>query len=260
MTLKERLYEVLENPGPTDAVAHRWNVVLAAAIVLNLIAVMLETVEAISVQYRAVLRWVEILSVALFGVEYIARVWVATCNPAYSRPIAGRLRYAMTPRALVDLAAIIPSLVATRFDLRFVRVLRLARMVRALKLARYSRAYGVVARVLQKRRAELLVALGLITTLLIVASSLMYFVERDAQPEVFSSIPASMWWAVTTLTTVGYGDIYPVTTLGRALAGIVALLGIGAFALPTSLLGAGFLAELGSRETGKVCPTCGHKS
>jgi voltage-gated potassium channel len=227
------------------------------AIAISTAAVIAETVETMERQFQPVFLTIEIASLGLFGTEYLLRLWAITCSPRYSHPLFGRLRFAITPLALIDLLAIVPALVATRVDLRFLRIARLARVLRVLKLARYSQSIGLISRVLRRKREELLIALGLFSILLVVASALMYFAEHEAQPKAFSSIPAAMWWAVVTMTTLGYGDVYPVTVAGRVLAGITALLGIAAFALPTSILGAGFLAELdGSAKRGK-CPKCG---
>lgn len=187
------------------------------------------------------------------------RLWVITCSPRYSHPLFGRLRYAVTPLALIDLLAIAPALDAAHVDLRFLRVARLARVLRILKLARYSQGIGLIGRVVKRKKEELFVALGLFVILLVMTSALMYFAEHEVQPKAFSSIPAAMWWAVVTMTTLGYGDVYPITVMGRVLAGVTALLGIAAFALPTSILGAGFLAELERGERPQSCPRCGHE-
>jgi voltage-gated potassium channel len=259
MRLKERLYRILEQPAPSDRLARAWNLTIMGAIAITTLAVIVETVEIINRQFQPILQTIEIVSLGLFGTEYLLRLWVITCSPRYSHPLFGRLRFAITPLALIDLLAIAPALLATRVDLRFLRVARLARVLRVLKLARYSQGIGLIARVVKAKREELLIALGFFSVLLVMTSSLMYFAEHGAQPKAFSSIPAAMWWAVVTMTTVGYGDVYPITLAGRCLAGITALLGIAAFALPTSILGAGFLAELeGAGKRGK-CPQCGEQ-
>lgn len=259
MSLKQRCYEILESPHPNDRVARRWNGLIVGAIVANTAAMMLETVNGLQGQYSSALVVLEFASVIVFGAEYGLRIWAITCSPKYAHPFYGRLRYAVTPRALIDLFAILPSLFATRIDLRFIRLARVIRMARMLKFGRYSRALDLVSSVVRDRAGDLSIAVALIMLLLVAASSLMYFAEHDAQPEAFSSIPATLWWGVTTITTVGYGDVYPVTLAGRLIAGVVALLGIGAFALPTSILGAGFLAQSSHKHEieGDNCPTCG---
>ena len=131
-------------------------------------------------------------------------------------------------------------------------------LARAARLSRYFTGLRTLGGVLQAKRYELFTVMLVLMVLLILASSLMFFAEHDVQPEAFSSIPAAMWWTIVTLTTVGYGDVYPVTSMGRLLAGFIAILGIGFFALPAGILGSGFLEEVQRRQEGpRVCPHCG---
>jgi voltage-gated potassium channel len=166
----------------------------------------------------------------------------------------------LTPLSLIDLFAVLPFYLPMfiPFDLRFLRAIRLIRIVRLFKLGRYTESVRQFGRVLKSKRAELLTTVFIIFILLIVASSLLYYVEHNAQPDKFASIPEAMWWGVVTLTTVGYGDIYPVTGLGKFLGAIISLLGIGLFALPTGLISAGFIEEIAKkRRTPGKCPKCG---
>lgn len=214
-------------------------------IVLNVAAVILETVPSLWAAYRPFFVSFEVLSVAVFTVEYGVRVWGSVEDPRYRGAVRGRLRFAVTPMAVIDLLAVLPALLPVfGFDLRILRGARLFRLVRILKLGRYSRALRTVGRVFRKRRPELVIALSALGFLLLVASSLMYFAEHEAQPQKFSSIPAAMWWGVVTLTTLGYGDVYPVTLAGRILGGVFALTGLLMVALPTAILGAGFVDEM----------------
>lgn len=256
-------------PGPRETV-HRWldsevresaleratNAFLAALIVANVAAVILESVHALYARYRLAFDAFEWFSVAVFTVEYLLRVWSATADPRYARPVLGRLRFALTPGALVDLVAIVPAYLPGALDLRFARIVRL---VRVLKIGRYSRPLQTFARVFRSRRDELVLSAALLLVLLVLSSSSMYFLENAAQPEAFSSIPASMWWAMATLTTVGYGDVYPVTPLGRVVGSFIAVLGIGIFALPAGILAGAFADEIRKQRTEvpAVCPHCG---
>ena len=165
-----------------------------------------------------------------------------------------------TVSKIFDLIAILPFYLPMimLIDLRFVRVLRLFRLLRVFKLGRYSESLRTLANVLKRKKEELFITIFVVMILLIIASSLMYFIENEAQPEIFSSIPSAMWWGVATLTTVGYGDAYPVTPVGKLLGAVIALLGIGMFALPTGILGSGFVEEMQrKREKRKICPNCG---
>lgn len=223
-------------------------------IISNVIAVMLETVDWLYAVYAPEFYIFEVVSVAIFSVEYLSRLWASTEHPQYSHPVWGRLQYAVSPYMLIDLLAILPFMIGLFVDFRFLRALRLLRFLRVLKLARYSRSLQLFIRAIRLKREELVISSIVGTILLLVSSSLMYFVERSAQPEQFSSIPASLYWGVMTLTTVGYGDVTPVTIVGKALGMIVAITGIGMFALPASLMASGFI-EVAKGRT-RRCPHC----
>jgi voltage-gated potassium channel len=171
---------------------------------LNVVALILETVEQVHRSEPDLFRGFEVFSVAVFTVEYLLRLWSCTGNEKYRHPIHGRLRFALTPLALVDLLAILPFYLPwLDLDLRFMRIVR---VLRVAKLGRYSKALSTFGRVASAKSAELLTIFSILIILLIIASSLMYYAENDAQPDKFSSIPAAMWWGIATLTTIGYGD------------------------------------------------------
>jgi len=215
-------------------------------IILNVIAVILETEKDIFRLAPEFFKWFEWVSVGVFSIEYILRVWTATEQPAFEHPVYGRIRYAFTFLALIDLAAIMPAYLPLLFtvDLRFLRILRLFRMLRVFKLGRYSKAMKLIGCVLKSKKSELSVAIFSTFLLMIIAAGMLYTVEHPAQPDKYSSIPAVMWWAVCTLTTVGYGDMVPVTILGKIFAGSIAVLGVGLFALPAGILASGFTNHL----------------
>jgi voltage-gated potassium channel len=265
MGARRRIFEMLEVGAPDDRPSRRVDGLLLSLIALNVIALVLESVASIERRFGALLRWFEIVSVAVFSVEYALRLWVCTLRPGYHGKIGGRLRFALSPLALVDLLAVLPFyLPFLGVDLRFFRSLRLFRIFRIAKLSRYSASMRRLGSAFRSKKEELAISLFVLVLLLLSSSSLMYFVEQEAQPEVFSSIPASMWWGVATLTTVGYGDSYPVTQVGKLLGSIIAILGIGMFALPTSILGAAFVDAMDKNRpqppgTGeeRTCPHCG---
>lgn len=257
MPSKQRLWQVLEARAG-DSASRAFNAFMLVLIVLNAIAVVVGTVDGIASRWHVVLERFEWFSIAVFTLEYAARLWAAPADPRYAGAARGRVRWALTPMALVDLAAILPAyLPLLGLDLRIVRALRLLRVFRIAKLGRYVSVLRVMGNVISSKREELVVTTFVLFLLLVLASSLMYFAENAAQPEVFSSIPASMWWAVSTVTTVGYGDVYPVTGAGRLVASGAAILGIGLFALPTAILGSGFIEEVQRRKQPRVCPHCG---
>ena len=171
--------------------------------------------------------------------------------------------------AIIDLMAILPFYLPLLLpvDLRFLRILRLTRLLRLLKVQRYSKSLQLIGIVLKKKKEELIVTVFVTFILMVFASTLMYYLESDVQPDQFPNIISAFWWAIATLTTIGYGDVYPVTGWGRLLSGIIALLGIGLVALPTGILSSGFIEELSRQkskdieksEQYKYCPYCGKR-
>lgn len=258
---KRRIYEILEKALPGDTASKIFDIFIITLIFLNIIAVILGTVKSIEIAYRSFLRSFEVFSVIIFTIEYILRLWSCTSDKKYRSPLLRRLRFATSPMAIIDLLAIVPFYLPMfiPFDLRFVRVLRVFRMFRLFKIGRYSDSMKTLANVLRAKREDLLVTVSAVVVLLVFVSSIMYFVENEAQPEAFASIPAAMWWGVSALTTVGYGDVFPITALGKFLGALIALLGIGMFALPAGILGGGFVEEMQKRKDRKckTCPHCG---
>jgi len=256
---RRRLFQILVDPAPGDGAGRFVQSALVTIILLNVAAMMVQSVAGLAAAYGPWFDAIEVVSVAVFSVEYLLRLWVATESPLYARPVLGRLRYVVTPLALVDLAAVLPFYLPMLLpvNLLFIRVLRLLRLMRLLKIGRYSQSLQTLGWVLRERRGELVASLLVLAVLLVLTSSLMYQVEHDAQPAVFPNVFAAMWWAVSTLTTVGYGDTYPITPFGKLLGGVVAILGIGLFALPAGILGSGFIEKLAHRGDERRCPHCG---
>jgi voltage-gated potassium channel len=259
-SVRERTHQLLD-PTHVDRAGTTVNWFIMSLILLNVLAVVLETVDPLFAAYEPLFFGFELLSVVIFTVEYLARLWSAIeAGAPYDRPVVGRLCYASQPLLLLDLIAILPfyltALVGVS-DFRFLRALRLIRFLRLFRLVRYSESMQAFGRAFYLKRGQLVVAMTGNLILLVVASSLMYFAEHGAQPEAFPSIPGTMWWGIVTLTTVGYGDVTPVTPLGQVIGSAVAVLGIGLFALPASIMASGFI-EGSSYETG-YCPDCGHE-
>ena len=269
--VRRRTYEVLEKAGEGDRLSQGVDIVIIAVILANMGAVVLESFEGLYERYAGWFAALELVSVALFTVELALRLW--TCDllrPGRTWPVAV-MRFLVSPVGLIDLLAIVPFYLPLLIpvDLRVVRILRLVRFLRLLKLTRYTRSVTAIAAVVRERRHELMVAVFLTSLLLMVASTLMYYMESKVQPDAFPNIIASLWWAVATLTTIGYGDVFPVTGLGRLLSGIIAVLGIGLVALPTAIISSGFVealardkAEAADKQasdavSARFCPHCG---
>jgi voltage-gated potassium channel len=244
------------------------NIFIITIIVLNVIAVITETVESIHVKYKQFFYYFDLISVMIFTVEYILRVWSSNHEEKYKHPVWGRLKYMLSIGALIDLIAILPFFVHLYYgrgiDLREIRVLRLLRVLRLFRLTAYTKSAHMIGNVFKKRYKELIVAFVLAIFLIIIASCIMYFAEHGhpAHGQAYSnftSIPRTIWWSVVTLTTTGYGDMYPVTDLGKGLAMLIMLTGIAFFALPAGIITAGFIDEFRSERVKSTqrCPNCG---
>lgn len=258
--MKQRIGEILEPESKSDFLSRGFNIFIIALIILNVFAVALETIQDVSEMYSGPFKAFEWFSVAIFSIEYVLRVWTCTLNPEYSSPVRGRIRYIFTPAAIIDLMVVVPFYLPIFFnlDLRFLRVLRLFRLFALFKMARYSKSLYLFKSVLRDTKQELFIVLAVTMGMLVFASGVIYFIENKAQPEAFSSIPASMWWAVSTMTTVGYGDVYPITTLGKFFGGFISILGLGTFGLPVGIIAYGFIEELQKQKMRPVeCPHCG---
>ncbi|MGZ4852996.1 MAG: ion transporter [Halobacteriota archaeon] len=252
ISLKTRIYNLFDNRShtPVSLAIEAFFVVL---IVINVLIVILETVQSVDAHYAALFWQIELVSLAIFSVEYVTRLWCCTADDRYRDPMRGRLLYVITPMALVDLAAILPTyltwivhlvLPIAVVDFLFIRALRLFRVFRIFKLGHYNDSLSTIERVIRAKSGELFVVAFTAVIVLIVASSAMYYVEHEAQPDKFTNIPQTMWWGVETLTTIGYGEMYPITWVGKVLAAVIALMGIALFALPAGILGSGFFDEI----------------
>jgi voltage-gated potassium channel len=247
--LRARLYEVVESSSPDDWRARLFDGAMIVLILANIVAVIVETVDVVAQRFDTLFTAFEVFSVAVFTVEYLIRVWVSVEDRLAERShaLTGRLRYMLSLPALIDLAAILPFYLSflIAVDLRFLRVLRLLRL---LKLTRYSPALETFGAVLYSQRRSLLASGFVMFSMLLFAASVIYLLERDVQPQAFGSIPHAMWWAMATLSTVGYGDVTPSTPVGQLFGGLVMVIGIGMFALPTGILASGFATELKKRD------------
>ena len=258
MSVRRRVFEILEASDEDDKFSRVVDLFILILIGLNVIAVLLETVKSVYIIWGLYFRAFEVFSIVVFSIEYVLRLWSCTENPRYSRPLLGRMRFVVSLMGLVDFLAIAPFFIAPYVDLRFLRILRMFRLFRLAKVARYSSVLNTFGRVLAAKKEELVTMLSFILVLLLLSSAAMYFIENPAQPEKFSSIPAAMWWGVSTLTTVGYGDAYPVTPAGKILGSVIAIMGIGLFALPAGILGSAFVEDLQKRKKHiGPCPHCG---
>lgn len=251
------VHDVLE--GYSDSRFGRaFQVFITSLICANVMLVIAETELALADPYGFLFHPLEIFSVAVFTGEYALRILTCPLDQKYRNVRFARLRLAFTPMMLVDLAAILPFFLPfIVIDTRFVRIIRLFRLFRIFKLSRYSESMQTLGKVFRMRAGDLSVAFFVIVIVWIFSSALMYYAEHEAQPEAFGSIPASMWWGVITLATIGYGDVVPVTIAGKIIGTGVAMLGIAVYAIPTGIMASAFTEELRKKKRGNRCPHCG---
>lgn len=261
--LKERVYNLIRDDDENDLASSIFDTAIIVLIVVNVILVILDTF-ALPPLLQKISSVIEFISVVIFALEYLLRLWTASYLHPEDKPFKARLKYMCSFMAVIDLLAILPFYIPfiIPVDLRVLRTLRVVRLLRLFKVNRYTDALSTIGNVFRKKASQLFSSMFIVLLLMIIASVLMYNVENAAQPDKFSNAFSSLWWAVATLTTVGYGDIYPITILGKVLSGIIALLGIGLVAVPTGIISAGFIESIDKeKEAPKsdkhFCPYCG---
>ena len=250
--LRQFVFRVLETAKDDDKISRAVDLALIFLIAASVFAIILESVPAIEARFTAELYWFEVFTVAVFSVEYLLRIWSAVelDERRSMHPVYARIRYIFSFHAIVDLLAILPFYLLTfgafgTVDMRFLRAFRL---LRVLKLTRYSVALNMLIVSMTENGRALLASFLILVTVMLLAASGMYYFERVAQPVAFGSIPLSMWWAFSTLTTVGYGDVTPITNGGKVFGALITVVGIGMVALPTSILASGYSQQLKIRE------------
>jgi voltage-gated potassium channel len=232
-------------------------------IILNVITLILESYKGLKVSFSEYFYYFELISVIIFTIEYLLRLWTSDLDKnVKGNSIKKRLKFGFSTFGLIDLIAILPFYLPffIPFDLRIVRILRLFRLFRIFKLGRYSKSLNTITSVLKSTKSELAITGFVAFILLVLSSTIMFYFENTAQPEKFASIGHSFWWAVATLTTVGYGDVYPITAMGKIMSGIIALIGIGFVALPTGIISSAFIERIQKgkkKEQNCKCPNCG---
>jgi voltage-gated potassium channel len=248
-SLRHRVHGVLEAGRSSGNLGLAFEIFLIVLIVANALAVCLDSVPELGAAYRRPFQIFEYASVAIFTVEYALRVWTAPEDPRYAeRPLGDRLRYMVQPYMLIDLVAIAPAYVALFVPFADLRILRLFRLFRLLKIARYSPAVTTLIHVLSLERRAFFGTLLLLLCMMSICAEGMYIIEGHVQPQVFGTLPNCLYWAVITLTTVGYGDATPITAAGRIVAGITAIMGLGLFALPVGIIASAFVTEIHRRD------------
>jgi voltage-gated potassium channel len=265
-SIKLQLYNIFKEGKEKPIYGKLVDLSIITLIVFNVLATVLESFPEFHLVYQNELDTFENISIIIFTFEYFVRIYISDLN--YKLPKGkARLKFILSPMGFIDLLAILPFYLPFFFnlDFRVLRILRVLRIIRILKLNRYSKSLRLMGTVLWERKEDLFLTFFLTLIMLIIFSTLMFFQEGDYQPEAFPNILATFWWAIVTLTTVGYGDVYPITPLGKFLSGMIALCGIVLFALPTGLLTSSFLSKIKKKQKKKkkkhksYCPHCGEK-
>ncbi len=245
--LRRFFYNNFHNDDYQSTFGRYLNLFLIVLILVNTAAVLLESIRNVYLSYQGFFNALELFSIVVFSIEYLLRFWsIAEKNP-FESAWKNRWQWVLSGGALIDLLAILPAYINffVHIDLRFLRILRLFRL---LKLTRYFVSLQILLRVVEREKGSFQAVIFILLIMIVMAAAGVYVVENRAQPEVFSSIPASMWWAVVTLTTVGYGDVTPITSLGRFLGALITILGVGLAALPAGILANGLANELELRK------------
>lgn len=273
--IKLRTYEILEVARPNDTASRVVDIALMTLILINVSLIIADTFE-LPVLAVKIGNTIEIVSVAIFSVEYFFRIWSADLKYPNLPPALARLRFMVTFTAIIDLVSLLPSYISViSANFMVLRMLRVLRLLRAFKLNRYTHALRDIADVFKKKASQLISSMLVVAFLMLISAVLMYDAEHEAQPEVFENAFSGLWWAIVTVTTVGYGDVHPITVIGRVMGSIIAILGIALIAVPTGIITAGFSeqithknAEMEAAEKAnakesddekKFCPYCGHK-
>ncbi|MGB5791892.1 ion transporter [Poseidonibacter sp.] len=242
MQLKKDLYTIFENPNK-----HKYGILIQSLIFFNIfvsiVVMFLQTEKSLS-EYYSILNIINASNVILFSIEYILRIYSIT----YMHKIK-RIKYVLRPLMIIDLIAILPYYLSFfNFDFGFLRVLRVIRIFKLFRLAKFAEFDNLIGSIIKDKKEEFIFIIVTLLILLITITPLVYYFEKDVQPEVFTSMGTTMWWAVITFTTVGYGDMYPVTLMGRILTTFVSFLGIAFYAIPGSIFTSALLEKINEKK------------
>ncbi len=244
-TFRQKIHALVYDSAYGGRLKDFFNVFINVWVLISVLAVVMETVASVSYLINIEFVILDTIAVAIFSVEYMMRIYSAVEEPGHRNPLTGRIKQFTNPSTLIDFLAILPFFLEVLLhhvlDLRFLRIFRLARL---LKLTRGSDATGTLFKVIKREWPVMSAAAFVMILLIVLTASLGYLVEHAAQPEKFENIPTAIYWAVITLASVGYGDISPITPIGRAITVVMSLVGIGIFAIPAGLLASAFSDQL----------------
>jgi voltage-gated potassium channel len=259
LNLQKKLYILLEEPS-TNKAAYWLNIFIYLLIIISILSLMLQSVASYNAKYGHILETINNVIMQFFIVEYIARLYASGAAAPY-RGLKGKVRYIFSPYAIIDLLAIAPYiLMGFDIDNSFIRALRLLRVFRLFRMRKYARFLHTLREIIYDKKEEFSVLFVYTIIILVMLAFVIYGIEHEAQPDVFSNIPQTLWWAVATLTTVGYGDMYPITAEGKFITAVISLLGIGFVAIPGGILASEFTERLQEQKEKEcklhACPKC----
>jgi voltage-gated potassium channel len=264
--IRWKLFNLIRDDAKNNLFSTIFDCVIISLILLNFTIVVLDTFNGIPSKMLKIFSYIEISSVIIFTLEFIARIWTAIYIYPDKKHIVAQVKYVFTFKAIIDILSILPFYLPFLFPVRnllFLRGIKLLRIFRLFKLNRYIDALSKIRDVLKNKSYQLFCSFSIVIVLMLLSSVLMYYIEVDNQPDVFKNAFSGLWWAIATVTTVGYGDIYPITGLGKILGAFIAILGIGLIAVPTGIISAAFVEQISKRkeqdEDKKYCPYCGKK-
>jgi len=264
--IKKKAFEIIEPCDDKNKIGKIVDMFIVILIIVNIVIIVAETFDFFN--NSNIFHIIEIFSIVIFTVEYAIRIWTSDLMAPEQNKFVVRIKYIFSFMALIDLFAILPFYIPLfiPYDLLVIRSLRIARLLRFFKVNRYTKTFATIGAVFKKKASQLISSAIIIFLLLLITSVLMYEVEHKVQPEKFANAFSSIWWTISTITTVGYGDIYPVTTLGQVLSSVISFLSIGLIAIPSGIISAGFVEQVESEKDKSedahnekcFCPYCGH--
>ncbi len=258
--MKIKTFQLVDKGAHGKRINLAFDYAIMILITLNVIAIILDTIPAIRDAYAGFFHYFELISVIIFSLEYLMRLYVSDLTHPSSGRIKSVLKFVFSPYGIIDLVSILPFYLPflIKLDLRFLRMIRLMRFFRVFKLTRYNNSLNLIWQVITEKWNELVIT-GFVTLLFLLnASILIYFIEGNAQPENYPNLLTCFWWAIATLTSVGFENIYPITGVGKFISSLLAIFGIGLIAIPTGLISAGFLEKITKKDQEiKKCPHCG---
>ena len=243
--LRKNIFDIIEVGGKETWISRSYDVLSAVAIIVNLVVTFMYTFDDMRAAHGSLLLSIEAVTIAFFGIDYVLRLWTASFNYPNKPPVRAFFKYVLSFTGLVDLLSFLPYYLPVFFPAGAVafRMFRVVRIFKLFRINAYHDSLSVISEVLSSKRQQLFSSVFIILILTLASSLCMYSVESEAQPDVFTNAFSGIWWSVMTILTVGYGEIYPITTLGKLLALVITFLGVGMVAIPTAIISAGFVDQ-----------------